>query len=200
MAGAAAGCWAEMPPFRSARRFAPQTETPLRAIGARRRVPVCRFFLVKGGNPLSHFLPKPRTANGVRCHCLAACGKSHAAFPSYETCGPAVAVPHASCSRGLRGACAPLRKRTGRCIPSEPGRFAALCVAFRSKERCYSSLTRLVSRAPRRSRCSRHFLHRLLMAVVGGTLSIVEGHGRFEPPCVEPDCASPCIPRECDGT
>ena len=36
-----------------------------------------------------------------------------------------------------------------RCIPPEPRRFAALCVAFRSKYTRYSSLTRLVSRAPR---------------------------------------------------
>ena len=51
-----------------------------------------------------------------------------------------------------------------RCIPPEPRLFEALCVAFRSKYTRYSSLTRLVSRAPRRSRCSRHFLHRLLNA------------------------------------
>ena len=49
-----------------------------------------------------------------------------------------------------------------RCIPPEPRLYEALCVAFRSKYTRYSSLTRLVSRAPRRSRCSRHFLHRLL--------------------------------------
>ena len=50
-----------------------------------------------------------------------------------------------------------------RCIPAEPRLYEALCVAFRSKYTRYSSLTRLVSRAPRRSRCSRHFLHRLLI-------------------------------------
>ncbi len=49
-----------------------------------------------------------------------------------------------------------------RCIPAEPRRFAALCVAFRSKYTRYSSLTRLVSRAPPRSRRSPGFHHRLL--------------------------------------
>ena len=52
-----------------------------------------------------------------------------------------------------------------RCIPPEPRRFAALCVAFRSKYTRYSSLTRLVSRAPHRSRRSRGFHHRLLAAL-----------------------------------
>ena len=51
-----------------------------------------------------------------------------------------------------------------RCIPAEPRRFAALCVAFRSKYTGYSSLTRLVSRAPHRSRRSPEFHHRLLTA------------------------------------
>ncbi len=51
-----------------------------------------------------------------------------------------------------------------------PRRFAALCVAFRSKYTRYSSLTRLVSRTPtgrtgpRRSRRSPGFHHRLLAA------------------------------------
>ena len=49
-----------------------------------------------------------------------------------------------------------------RCIPAEPLRFAPFCVAFRSKYTRYSSLTRLVSRAPRRSRRSPGFHHRLL--------------------------------------
>ena len=65
-----------------------------------------------------------------------------------------------------------------RCIPAEPPphrenwRFAALCVAFRSKYTRASSpgggssLTRLVSRAPHRSRRSREFHHRLLNTVV----------------------------------
>ena len=52
-----------------------------------------------------------------------------------------------------------------RCIPAEPRRFAALCVALRSKYTRYSSLARLVSRAPHRSRRSREFHHRLLAAV-----------------------------------
>ncbi len=34
----------------------------------------------------------------------AARGETDAAFPSYEPCGPALAVPHGPCSRGLRGA------------------------------------------------------------------------------------------------
>ena len=49
-----------------------------------------------------------------------------------------------------------------RYIPAEPRRFAPLIVAFRSKYTRYSSLTRLVSRAPHRSRRSRGFHHRLL--------------------------------------
>ena len=49
-----------------------------------------------------------------------------------------------------------------RCIPAEPRRFAALGVAFRSKYTRYSSLTRLVSRAPPRSRRSPGFHHKLL--------------------------------------
>ena len=49
-----------------------------------------------------------------------------------------------------------------RSIPAEPLRFAPFCVAFRSKYTRYSSLTRLVSRAPRRSRRSPGFHHRLL--------------------------------------
>ena len=56
----------------------------------------------------------------------------------------------------------------GRCIPAEPPRFAGLCVAFRSKYTRYSSLTRLVSRAPRPSRRSRGFHHRLLTTCTVG--------------------------------
>ena len=48
-----------------------------------------------------------------------------------------------------------------RCIPAEPLRFAPFCVAFRSKYTRYSSLTRLVSRAPPRARRSPGFHHRL---------------------------------------
>ena len=74
---------------------------------------------------------------------LAACGKTHAAQFSRW---------------GL----------DGRCIPPEPPRFAGLCVALRSKYTRASSpgggssLVRLVSRAPRPSRRSRGFHHRLL--------------------------------------
>ena len=51
-----------------------------------------------------------------------------------------------------------------RSIPAEPRRCAPLIVAFRSKYTRYSSLTRLVSRAPRRPRRSPGFHHRLLTA------------------------------------
>ena len=54
-----------------------------------------------------------------------------------------------------------------RSIPAEPLRFAPFCVAFRSKYTRYSSLTRLVSRAPHRPRRSRGFHHRLLRPGAG---------------------------------
>ena len=66
-----------------------------------------------------------------------------------------------------------------RCIPAEPPRFAGLRVALRSKYTRASSpgggssLTRLVSRAPPRSRRSRGFHHRLSTA--GG-----ETHAAFD--------------------
>ena len=56
-------------------------------------------------------------------------------------------------------------------IPAEPLRFApppgelAFCVAFRSQYTRYSSLTRLVSRAPLRARRSPGFHHRLLARI-----------------------------------
>ena len=74
----------------------------------------------------------------------------------------------------------------GRCIPAEPRRFAPLIVTFRSKYTRYSSLTRLVSRAPtgrtgpRQPRRSRHFIHRLLTA--GG-----ETQAAFERRCIPPE-------------
>ena len=76
-----------------------------------------------------------------------------------------------------------------RCIPPEPRRFAALCVAFRSKYTRYSSLTRLVSRAPPRSRRSPGFHHRLLTAcgksqAAFGRRSIPAEPLRFAPFCV----------------
>ena len=49
-----------------------------------------------------------------------------------------------------------------RCIPPEPRLCEALCVALPSKYTRYSSLARLVRRAPRHSRRSRDFPHRLL--------------------------------------
>ena len=51
-----------------------------------------------------------------------------------------------------------------RCIPAEPLHCVPLIVAFRSKYTRYSSLTRLVSRAPHSPRRSRHLAHRLLAA------------------------------------
>ncbi len=69
-----------------------------------------------------------------------------------------------------------------RSIPSEPRRFAPLIVAFRSEYTRYSSLTRLVSRAPPRPRRSRGFHHRLFTAPLRGALrcASVEIHpGQF---------------------
>ena len=77
-----------------------------------------------------------------------ACGKTHAAFD-------------------------------GQCIPSEPPRFAGLSVALWSKYTRasspggYSSLARLVSRAPRPSRRSRGFHHRLLTVLVAFGLALL---------------------------
>ena len=68
----------------------------------------------------------------------------------------------------------------GRCIPPEPPRFAGLCVALRSKYTRYSSLARLVSRAPRPSRRSRGFHHRLPTA--GG-----KTHAAFDGRCIPPE-------------
>ena len=73
-----------------------------------------------------------------------------------------------------------------RCIPPEPPphrenwRFAALCVAFRSKYTRYSSFARLVSQAPRPSRRSPGFHHRLL-TLVNATLALNRMEGRFQP-------------------
>ena len=69
------GSWRSLikaaPPSRTARRFAPEIETPACAGGALRRVPICSCFFVKGGVPPFHTLPPDtRAANGVRCHCF----------------------------------------------------------------------------------------------------------------------------------
>ena len=48
------------PPSRTARRFAPGIATPLRACGARRRVAMRRYFLVKGGVPPFTLSPRSR--------------------------------------------------------------------------------------------------------------------------------------------
>ena len=83
-----------------------------------------------------------------------------------------------------------------RSIPAEPLRFAAFCVAFRSKYTRYSSLTRLVSRAPRPSRRSREFHHRLLAALSDGattsfvdqvSLAVMRHRGITEALTLEPD-------------
>ena len=63
-----------------------------------------------------------------------------------------------------------------RCIPPEPLRFAPFFVAFRSKYTGYSSLTRLVGRAPHRPRRSREFHHRLLSEVGLGRAHYCAGH------------------------
>ena len=60
-----------------------------------------------------------------------------------------------------------------RSIPAEPRRFAPLIVAFRSEYTRYSSLTRLVNRAPRRPRRSRGFHHRLFTTPLRGALRCV---------------------------
>ncbi len=56
------------PPSRTARRFAPGIATPLRAGGARRRVAMRRYFLVKGGVPPFTLSPRSR---GQRTECAA---------------------------------------------------------------------------------------------------------------------------------
>ena len=76
-----------------------------------------------------------------------------------------------------------------RCIPPEPRRCAALCVAFQSEYTGYSSLTRLVSRAPHRSRRSPEFHHRLLAACD-------EAQAAFGRRCIPPEprrCAALCV-------
>ncbi len=68
-------------------------------------------------------------------------------------------------SRALSaGRLAGLGAHVGSTTGCSPRRFAPLIVAFRSKYARYSSLTRLVSRAPRRPRRSRGFHHRLFTA------------------------------------
>ena len=70
---------------------------------------------------------------------------------------PALGVPpertdHLSTLAACSGTQAAFARRS---IPAEPLRFALFCVAFRSKYTGYSSLTRLVSRAPRPHRAGR---------------------------------------------
>ena len=72
-------------------------------------------------------------------------------------------------SRALSaGRLAGLGAHAGSTTGCSPRRFAPLIVAFRSKYTRYSSLTRLVSRAPRRPRRSHGFHHRLFTASLRG--------------------------------
>ncbi len=80
-----------------------------------------------------------------------------------------VFLPHAPCQPGASPASALTR------IPPpaiSPRRCAPLIVAFRSKYTRYSSLTRLVSRAPRRPRRSLGFHHRLFHRVAARRSSL----------------------------
>ena len=64
------GLWPPRP--RTARRFASAIETPSRACGALRRVPIgSSCFCERGGAPLSHFPPgQAGSEPEVRCHCF----------------------------------------------------------------------------------------------------------------------------------
>ena len=78
-----------------------------------------------------------------------------------NTLGPVLPVG-APPSRALSaGRLAGLGAHAGSTTGCSPRRYASLIVALRSKYTRYSSLTRLVSRAPRRPRRSRHFVERL---------------------------------------
>ena len=85
--------------------------------------------------------------------------------PSQEGSGPGVPVLHPS-RFGVSAVLAPRSGSDRRCIPAEALRYASFIVALRSKYTRASSpgggssLARLVSRAPHRSRCSRDFAHR----------------------------------------
>ena len=125
--------------------------------------------------------------HGRTCTQSAGAGDGDGCCPRRRTHGPGAGapgrLPPRDSRRGLRQAAVRHREvgptlaacgKThaafdGRCIPSEPPRFAGLRVAFRSKYTRYSSLTRLVSRTPtgrtgpHRARRSREFHHRLLV-------------------------------------
>ena len=81
---------------------------------------------------------------------LTACGKTHTAFDRRSIPAKQPVMKPARRSAGDPS------RLTRRCAP--------LIVAFRSKYTRYSSLTRLVSHAPRRPRRSRGFHHRLFTA------------------------------------
>ena len=84
---------------------------------------------------------------------------------STNSATPAIPRGHrrAGARKGSLTTCGETQAAFGRrCIPPEPLRFAPFFVAFRSKYTRYSSLTRLVSRAPHRPRRSPGFHHRLL--------------------------------------
>ncbi len=76
---------------------------------------------------------------------------------------PGIPPSRALSARRLTG----LGAHPGSTTGCSPLRFAAFGVAFRSKYTGYSSLTRLVSRAPHRPRRSRGFHHRLLGGHLG---------------------------------
>ena len=139
------------------------TVTPPRATA-----PGNRIRLTSGSDPSSRWW-NPGERRGRRFHhrLLTAGGKTHAAFPSQKRWVSGGPAPHPFRS-GVYAVLAPRSGNERRSIPPEPRRCAALCVAFRSKYTRASSpgggssLTRLVSRAPRRSRRSRGFHHKLL--------------------------------------
>ncbi len=79
------------PPPATARRFAPAIETPLRAFGALRRVPIGPYRLVKGGHPLSHFPPKSLAANQRFAAIRLLRGRQYAAGSDVRAADPRIA-------------------------------------------------------------------------------------------------------------
>ena len=106
--------WASHPGSRTARRFAPEIETPLRAVGALRRVPICLYLLVGGGVPPP--TPTPRS------------GRQRTAFAAISFCAQSDAPTHRKGSAyGERRCSHRHRSRNagetahGRCTPSAAG-------------------------------------------------------------------------------
>ena len=147
------GVFGGEPPFRTARRFAPRfrsaaraarrprsrrgwgrgtrlpappgsgIETPLRACGARRRVPIRRNRIVKGGNPLSRFPPKSPAAN---LRFAAICFS-----PRSAVCRPF--------SRGQRNRVLPPEKKRGDGLERRPP--ASCCVTDGVRSQCRTQKT-----------------------------------------------------------